>query len=99
MYYTVSQIASKLNVNPETVRRWIREGKLNAITSSCRKKGSRIDEKSLSDFLDKNPRYKISAEPINLQKSNMYQRFREIRMRVDAIEKLVSEIDNLLESL
>ena len=99
MYYTVLQIASKLNVNPETVRRWIREGRLKAIKSSCRKKGSRIDEKSLSDFLDKNQRYKISAEPINLQKSNTYQHLREIRMRVETIEKLVSEINDLLEDL
>ena len=99
MYYTVSQIASKLNVNPETVRNWIRDGRLNAIRSSCKKKGYRIDEKSLSDFLDKNPVYKISTKPFNLPKSNKSRRLREIRTRVEIIEKLVSEINELLEDL
>lgn len=99
MYYTVSQIASKLDVNPETVRRWIRDGRLDAIRSSCKKKGSRIDEKSLSDFLDKNPRYKISAKSFNLPKSNTSRHLREIRKRVEIIEKLVSEINELLEDL
>lgn len=99
MYYTVSQIASKLDVNPETVRRWIRDGRLDAVRSSCKKKGSRIDEKSLSDFLDKNPRYKISAKSFNLPKSNKSRRLREIRKRVEIIEKLVSEINELLEDL
>lgn len=99
MYYTVSQIASKLDVNPETVRNWIRDGRLNAIGSSCKKKDYCIDEKSLSDFLDKNPRYKISAKSFNLPKSNKSRRLREIRTRVEIIEKLVSEINELLEDL
>lgn len=99
MYYTVLQIASKLNVNPETVRRWIREGKLHAIRPSCNKKGFRLYEKSLSDFLDKNPKYKNSTKSFNLPKSKKSRRLWEIRTRVEKNEKLVSEINELLENL
>lgn len=29
-YITVKEISKRLNVNPETVRRWVREGKLES---------------------------------------------------------------------
>lgn len=52
-YYTVKDIAELLSVNEETVRRWIREGKLVAERGAGRQ-GSKIDEQALKEFLENN---------------------------------------------
>ena len=54
--YTVKQVAEILNANPETVRRWIRDGKLNAVQSS-RKDGNVISEDAFKKFLADTPKY------------------------------------------
>lgn len=54
--YTVKEISDALGTNQETVRRWIRAGKLQA-SQSTKKDGNEITEKSLIDFLKKNPKY------------------------------------------
>ena len=36
--YSVKEIADMLNTNPETVRRWIRSGKLEAIQESRKRR-------------------------------------------------------------
>lgn len=43
--YSVKEIADMLNTNPETVRRWIRSGKLEAIQES--RKGGNVVTKSM----------------------------------------------------
>lgn len=52
--YSVKQIAKMLNKNPETVRRWIREGKLQAVQVS-RKGGNSVSEEALKKFLETFP--------------------------------------------
>ena len=59
--YNVKEVAKMLNTNPETVRRWIREGKLIADKSS-RKSGNMITESALKGFLQAYPKYKLRAE-------------------------------------
>lgn len=54
--YNVKQIAEMLNTNPETVRRWIRSGKLEANQSS-KKSGNIISEQSLENFVRNTPKY------------------------------------------
>ena len=54
--YTVSQIADLLKTNPETVRRWIRDGKLKASKDS-NKTGNVVTENDLERFLKKSPKY------------------------------------------
>lgn len=54
--YSVKQIADILNTKPETVRRWIRSGKLKAEQSS-RKEGNVITEGDLNKFLKFSPKY------------------------------------------
>jgi excisionase family DNA binding protein len=54
--YSVKEIADILNTNPETVRRWIRSGKLKAVQES-RKGGSVITEQMLQSFLKASPKY------------------------------------------
>ncbi len=54
--YNVKEIAEMLKTNPETVRRWIRSGKLKAEQQS-KKGGNSISEASLIAFLEVYPKY------------------------------------------
>ena len=54
--YSVKQIADMLNTKPETVRRWIRNGKLYAEKAS-RKEGHVVTEADLNKFLKSSPKY------------------------------------------
>ena len=54
--YNVKEIANALNTNQETVRRWIRSGKLGAEQGS-RKVGNIITEDALLDFVKEVPKY------------------------------------------
>ena len=54
--YTVKQISELLNTNPETVRRWIRSGKL-AASQNSKKGGNIISEEALVQFLHATPKY------------------------------------------
>lgn len=54
--YTVKQVADLFNTNPETVRRWIRTGKLIAEKDS-NKTGNVILESSLNAFVKTMPKY------------------------------------------
>ena len=54
--YTVKEIAQLLNISEETVRRWIRSGKLQA-TMDSRKEGSIITETMLEEFVKAVPKY------------------------------------------
>lgn len=53
---TVHEISSLLEVNEETVRRWIRKGKLESDKNS-NKEGNYICYNAFMDFLDENPKY------------------------------------------
>lgn len=55
-FFTVQEVAEKLGTNPETVRRWVRTGKLHAMQSS-RREGNMITEEMLRQFLNDNPKY------------------------------------------
>lgn len=46
-YYTVSEVADMKNVNPETVRRWLRDGKIQGQRLGGTKSGWRIHRKEL----------------------------------------------------
>lgn len=56
MPYTVKQISNLLDINPETVRRWIRQGELKAKQKS-KKDGNVISENQLNAFLISHPKY------------------------------------------
>ncbi|MDD4111887.1 MAG: helix-turn-helix domain-containing protein [Herbinix sp.] len=68
--YSVKEIADMLNTNPETVRRWIRSGKLESIQES-RKGGNVVTKKMLDAFLKTSPKYAgiatgLLASPVGL---------------------------------
>ena len=54
--YSVKEIADLLNTNPETVRRWIRDKKLEA-TIESKKGGHIVYESALQAFLKSSPKY------------------------------------------
>jgi DeoR/GlpR family transcriptional regulator of sugar metabolism len=54
--YTVKDVAEKFSVSQETVRRWIRSGKLHARLDS-RKNGATITEFDLQEFYRQVPKY------------------------------------------
>lgn len=56
--YSVQQISKLLKTNPETVRRWIRSGKLSAVQDS-RKRGNLVSEEALKKFMKETPKYAV----------------------------------------
>lgn len=58
--YSVKDIADMLNTNPETVRRWIRAGKLKADQTS-RKDGNMVREDDLYKYLRSTTKYAAIA--------------------------------------
>lgn len=59
--YSVKEIAEMLNTNPETVRRWIRDKKLDA-TIESKKGGHIVYEVALHEFLKSSPKYAAAAK-------------------------------------
>ena len=59
--YNVKEIAEILNTNPETIRRWIRDKKLDA-TIVSKKGGHIIYEADLRNFLNSSPKYASKAK-------------------------------------
>ena len=57
--YSVKEVAEMLGTSEETVRRWIRSGKLEASMGS-RKEGSVISENMLTSFARETPKYASS---------------------------------------
>lgn len=51
--YTVQEVAARLKTTPETVRRWLRSGRLRGIRLGGTKLGYRISEADLQRFLDR----------------------------------------------
>lgn len=63
MEFTVKQVADMFCVNPETVRRWIRQGYL-AATKHSRKDGNVITKQAIDIFCRKHPQYLRYKEDI-----------------------------------
>lgn len=67
--YSVAEIANLLNVNKETVRRWIRSGQLKS-TQKSKRDGNVIDELDLFEFVQTKPKYRNMVGVPKLQISN-----------------------------
>jgi excisionase family DNA binding protein len=53
---TVNEIADRLKVHPETVRRWIRTGRLRGVLAGTNQAGFRVWASDLQAFLKPAPR-------------------------------------------
>ncbi len=51
-WLTVEQVAERLAVNAETVRRWIRSGALPVLLLGGQRTGYRINERDLDAFIE-----------------------------------------------
>ncbi len=59
---TVEEVAQRLKMHPETVRRWIRDGQLHAIRFGTGKRASlRIRESEVERFLANQERHEAAA--------------------------------------
>jgi len=56
-YLTVPEVAERLRVNEETVRRWVRTGRLVAVMPGGRKAGYRISERAVRSMLEGQPQH------------------------------------------
>lgn len=91
--YTVKQIADMFGTTPETVRRWIRTGKLQAEKTS-NKAGNVVLASALDSFVRTCPKYLTETAAADRAKETA-----EERNRFESnIAKKVSEIQTALEN-
>lgn len=101
MAYTVKEIAAELNCNPETVRRWIRSGKLKADLNS-RKEGALINEDDYLSFLHQKPKYVCIQKGIIEKPGNLTELetlFMEANQQYKDLLDTVKKIEKLLKSM
>lgn len=72
MAFSTYEVAEMLEVNPETVRRWIRTKRLYAERDS-KKNGFCISKLYLAIFIYENPKYKNRGFAIDEQEFKYYQ--------------------------
>lgn len=99
--YNVKDIAKKLNVNEETVRRWIRSGELKS-TLSSKKEGNVVDEQQLFEFVQTKPKYRkmIGLEELpvkNTYSNNLTQLLNELIAERNKLNNFIDTIQSLLE--
>lgn len=87
--YNVTEIAKLLNVNKETVRRWIRFEGLKA-TQPSRKTGNVVDELDLFEFIRTKPKYRKMLCLQDPQIDDTYS-----KKLNDLLTDLISERDRL----
>lgn len=97
---TISDISKLLSVNPETVRRWIRNDKLKARYES-KKSGYVIFEHDLNDFLDKHPKYASAHAFIdwNTIEDNLLNDINVSEKKIKELHLLIVEEEKKLSKL
>ena len=83
--YSVKEISDLLHTNPETVRRWIRKGKLDATRGSSRKEGSTVSFAALQKFLEDSPREAV--EQLNQEIERDTQSLEELKKLLNQIKR------------
>ncbi len=94
--YTVAQIAKKLSVDEETVRRWIRSGKIKSNMAS-KKKGYLITHDELSSFVIKYPKY--HKESIEFENDPYLEGLSKLLDNLMAERARLDEKINIIEEL
>lgn len=100
--YTVKNIATLIGVHDETVKMWIRGGKLKAtMRSKC--EGYIITDDALNEFLKMHPSYELKIRKLahESRSSEHSRKLRELleevmRMR-DDLGKLYRELESLID--
>lgn len=101
--YSVAEIAKLLNVNKETVRRWIRSGQLKSIQKSKRD-GNVIDELDLFEFVQTKPKYRNMVGVPELQINNTYSEelnylLNDLIYEYDKLNDEINKLQKILKEL
>ena len=101
--YSVAEIAKLLNVNKETVRRWIRSGQLKS-TQKSKKDGNVIDGLDLFEFAQTKPKYRNMVGAPELQINNTYSEklnylLNDLIYERDKLNDEINKIQKLLKEL
>ena len=101
--YSVAEIAKLLNVNKETVRRWIRSGQLKS-TQKSKRDGNVIDELDLFEFAQTKPKYRNMVGVPELQTNNAYSEelnylLNDLIYERDKLNDEINKIQKLLKEL
>lgn len=98
--YSVSVISKLLRVNPETVRRWIKCGKLEAFQQKQVANASGqlmfvVKEEDFEEFLNMNAKYKKRMDKADVPLSSDERR--SIQEILNKIEILLQEAESILK--
>ena len=98
--YTVAEVSGLLNVNEETVRRWIRSGELKS-TQISRKSGNVINESALCEFVESKPKYRQLMTISSNRSDDVYREGLEkllcdLITERELLDKQIDKIKNLL---
>ena len=97
--YNTKEIAGLLDVNEETVRRWIRYGKLKAERSS-KKQGNIVYEKDLFNFISDKPKYKKMVIAKVQRRNNPFSLndlLNDLIIQRDLLDDYITKIQSLLK--
>lgn len=85
--YTVKEVSEKFNVNPETVRRWVRKGIINADMTS-KKCGMVINE---LEFVKLSDKYRSNTRELD----DPYI----LKVTLNELESIRCEVDTLIQGI
>ena len=85
--YTVKEVSEKFNVNPETVRRWVRKGIINADMTS-KKCGMVINE---LEFMKLSDKYRSNTHELD----DPYI----LKVTLNELESIRCEVDTLIQGI
>ena len=97
--YNAKEIADLLDINEETVRRWIRSGELKAERSS-RKQGNIVYEKDLFDFISNKPKYKKMIRAKIQQRDNPFSLndlLNDLIIQRDLLNDYITKVQSLIK--
>lgn len=85
--YTVKEVSEKFNVNPETVRRWVRKGIINADMTS-KKCGMVINE---LEFVKLSNKYRLNTRELDDPHI--------LKVTLNELESIRREVDTLIRGI
>lgn len=101
--YNVHEVAELLRVNPETVRRWCRTGRLKCDYDGCRRHGFTISESDLSDFRESKPKYSPTKQDRKMLRqaklNGLYAELETYVQHRDFVDAHIKRIERQIERL
>lgn len=99
MRYSVDDVSRFFDVNPETVRRWIRANKMKATLRGGRAGGYIIDDFEIVRFSEKYNK-KVSGVTVgDIEEARKSSVKKDILDRISILEKEIMNLKELVESL